>query len=346
MRMHKILQKDPELWDLFCRKEEYQQSLRDRYNRFPYYASNCRTIFVPRASEYLMNHGYHADYPEGRPFAVCLTHDIDAVDEPLSKKTIDVLKHAARGRFKTSMASIKHVRSKHHPFYNFNSIMELEEKYNAQSSFYFLALDPGDQDYEYPIEDLKQEIGSIQDRGWEVGLHSGHLGYRDLNKLKREKKNLEKITGKPVTGCRNHFLNFVVPESWELMKNAGFAYDSSFGYADCPGFRNGMCHPFRPYNLHTGSSIDIIEIPLVIMDDSLSDLYMRLDPGTAWEITRQLIDTVAGYHGVITLLWHNTTLFGEQRTFYEKILKYCAEKQAWMTSGEQICSWWKKYVSD
>ena len=82
------------------------------------------------------------------------------------------------------------------------------------------------------------------------------------------------------------------------------------------------------------------------MDDSLSDLYMRLDSGTAWEITRQLIDTVANCHGVITLLWHNTTLFGEQRTFYENILKYCAGKRAWMTSGEQISAWWKQHVND
>ena len=42
--------------------------------------------------------------------------------------------------------------------------------------------------------------------------------------------------------------------------------------------------------------------------------------GTAWEITRRLIDTVAACQGVITLLWHNTTLFGEQLAFYEKIL--------------------------
>ena len=49
-------------------------------------------------------------------------------------------------------------------------------------------------------------------------------------------------------------------------------------------FRNGMCHPFRPFNLQTGKAVDIIEIPQVIMDDSLFDTYMRLDPDHAWEI--------------------------------------------------------------
>ncbi len=73
-----------------------------------------------------------------------------------------------------------------------------------------------------------QEIGSIQDRGWEVGLHGGHQGYRDLTKLKDEKKKLERITNNSVTGCRNHFLNFIVPDTWEIMKKAGFAYDCSW----------------------------------------------------------------------------------------------------------------------
>lgn len=346
MGMHELLQKDPELWDLFCRKEEYEPSLRDKYNRFPFYASTCRSIFEPRASAYLMNHGYPVTYPESKPFAVCLTHDIDAVYASTLDKSIDTLKQAAHGRFRESVTSVRQVFSKKHPNTNFEDIMNLEERYNARSSFYILALDPADQDYLYPVEDLHHEIGSIQDRGWEVGLHGGHQGYRDLTKLRKEKKKLEKITGRPVTGCRNHYLNFMVPDTWELMKDAGFTYDCSFGYADCAGFRNGMCHPFRPYNLHTGRSIDILEIPQIIMDDSLSDLYMRLDSGTAWEITKRLIDTVAGYHGVITLLWHNTTLFGEQREFYEKILQYCAGKQAWMTSGEQIAAWWNQLGND
>ena len=66
---------------------------------------------------------------------------------------------------------------------------------------------------------------------------------------------------------------------------------------------------------------------------------MKLDAATSWEMTKRLIDTVERYHGVISLLWHNQMLIGDQRKFYEKILKYCAEKNAWMTSGKEIASW-------
>ena len=346
MEMHELLQKDPEIWDLFTRKEEYHSAIRDKFNRFPYYASIYRHIFEPKASKFLMENGYYVEYPNDRPFAVCLTHDIDEVYTSITTKGISAVKKFTKMRFNESLISIHQTRSKKIPLVNFEEIMDLEEQYNAHSSFFVLALDPADRDYEYKIEHLEHEMGIIQDRGWEVGLHVGHQGYRDLNKLRTEKKSLEKVINHSVIGCRNHFLNFIVPDTWELLKEAGFAYDCSFGYADCTGFRNGMCHPFRPYNLQNKKIIDILEIPLVIMDVSLFEDYMRLDMGTAWELTRRLIDTVAGYHGVITMVWHNTTLAGEHRTFYEKILNYCSEKNAWITSGEQIFTWWRNHIKD
>ena len=105
-----------------------------------------------------------------------------------------------------------------------------------------------------------------------------------------------------------------------------------------------MCHTFKPYNLETGKIIEIIEIPLVIMEHSFADNYMRMDSDRAWETTRQLIDTVEACNGVITFVWHNTSFFGDLGKFYEKILTYCAEKDAWMTSGGQIAAWWKDNV--
>ena len=64
MKMHDILRQDPEIWDLFTRREEYQNPLRDQYDRFPYYASKDRDIFEPRASRYLVEHGHTPEYPD------------------------------------------------------------------------------------------------------------------------------------------------------------------------------------------------------------------------------------------------------------------------------------------
>jgi len=261
------------------------------------------------------------------PFAVCLTHDIDAVYRSAVSKGYAALAALKNGDLAGALASARQLRSKRLPFCNFREIMALEEEYGARSSFYFLALAPGDQDYSYDIRDFEEEIGMIADAGWEVGLHGGHRAYCDPEALMVEKQRLESVLGRPVIGYRNHYLRFRVPETWEHLSRTGFSYDATFGYADCVGFRNGMCHPFRPYNLQTGHEIDILEIPLAVMDGTL-DQYMRLDAGRAWEIVRHLIDATERCHGVFTLLWHNTYMVGERLKFYEKILRYCGGKGA------------------
>lgn len=333
--MHDILRQDPEIWDVFTRKEEYTNPLRDQYDRFPYYASKNRDIFEPKASQYLFEHGYTLEYPDDAPFAVCLTHDIDSIYQSIPSKGLATLRLLKRGNIPDAFHTLSQMRLRKLPFCNFSQIMDLEEKYGAKSTFFFMAERPGERDYAYTIEDIAPEIGDIIDRGWEVGLHGGHTTYLDLHEMKEKKERLEKVSRKPVFGYRNHYLRFRVPDTWEYLSQAGFQYDATLGYADCAGFRNGMCRPFRPFNLNTGKGIDIVEIPLVVMDCSL-DQYMKLDPVMAWEMTSRLIDTVEQYHGVLTLLWHNTYFSGENAEFYERILHYCAGKWAWMTSGGEI----------
>ena len=328
----------PELWDHFTRKEEYNPEFRDQYDRFPYYLSKTRDIFQPNVSEFLIDSGYKPEYPDGKRFAVCLTHDIDSVFRTIPEIGLNSAKSLYKRDLNGFSRSLKGIFNKRNPLCNFEEIMDLEDKYGAKSSFYFLALQPGDQDYSYDIMDLKDDIRNIQNRGWEVGLHGGHDAHNSYEKICDEKKRLEDALGSRVVGYRNHYLHFRVPDTWEHLAKAGFLYDTTFGYADCAGFRNGMCHPFRPYNLDTDAVIDILEIPLVVMDGTLFSSYMRLTPDEALSQVKCLIDRVAECRGVFTLLWHNSMFLDGtiEKETYGKILEYCYEKNAWMTSGEEI----------
>jgi peptidoglycan/xylan/chitin deacetylase (PgdA/CDA1 family) len=338
MNIYEILQQVPEIWDLFTRKEEYNNPLRDQYNRFPYYASKNRDIFEPKASQFLLENGYSFEYPEDAPFAVCLTHDIDTVYQSIPSKGRDTIRSLKQFKLTESFKSIAHMRSRKLPLFNFSTIMDLEEKYGAKSTFFFMAENPGERDYSYNIEDLKSEIGEIIDREWEVGLHGGYTTYLNLQEMKEKKKRLEKVTLRPVLGYRSHFLHMKVPDTWECLSKAGFKYDSTLGYADCAGFRNGMCHPFIPFNIANNHEIKIFEIPLIVMDYTLDQTYMRLDGNNKWEFVKMLIERVAACHGVFTLLWHNTHMSRMDLELFEKILRYCNERNAWMTNGSDICS--------
>ena len=189
---------------------------------------------------------------------------------------------------------------------------------------------------------MKEELKEIIRAGFEVGLHGGHNAYNNLEILMSQKDRLEKASDSEIIGYRNHYLRFKVPFTWEILKRAGFKYDATFGYSDCVGFRNGMGHPFRPFNLKTNEFIDIFEIPLIIMDRTL-DTFMRLDMKQSWTVIKRLLDTVRNISGAVSILWHNTDMHGEKLELYEKILSYGKRNEAWMTSGRELYDWWSEH---
>jgi peptidoglycan/xylan/chitin deacetylase (PgdA/CDA1 family) len=334
--MFEILKQNKELWNLFTKAEEYDYLILDRHERFSYYLSKHRNVFEPQVSKYLIENGLDVKYPEEKKFAVCLTHDIDVLYVPKLVTLFDGCKSLVKGQIESSSRMLRSlINNKYNPWWNIKDIIKLEEKYDAKSSFYFLTLDRGEVDFNFDVENLEPELKYIIDKGWEVGLHGGFEAYNNLEKIMENKRRLEKVLDKKVVGYRNHYMKFKVPDTWEVLCKAGFKYDTTFGYTDCAGFRNGMCHPFKPFNIQTDREIDILEIPLIIMDNTLFD-HMRLDMAGAWKIIKLLIDTVEKYKGVITILWHNTYMVNDKLGLYEKILKYCANKDAWMTSGEEI----------
>jgi len=341
--LQKIRQHE-DLWDLYTRKEEYSPQQLDRYGRFVYAHSTNRDILEPRVSKHLVDNGYEIEYPDGKQFAVCLTHDVDEIYPPLKHtllSTLTCLKGLDISGFK-QQAFWKLRGKEQSPYWNFQEIMDLEEKYGARSSFYFLATDTDIRRFRYNIEDLEGELGRIVDRGWEVGLHGGYYAYNDLEEIRREKGRLEQVLGRKVTGYRNHYLRFCVPDSWEILEKAGFGYDTTLGYPDMVGFRNGMCHPFRPYNLRTDTEVSILEIPMIIMDGTLFDSVRSYDE--AWEMTKRLIDTVADCQGVLTLNWHtnnfNCPFRGSWPRLYEQMLQYCYNRGAWMKNVQTVVDWW------
>lgn len=341
-----LRKQDRELWDLYTRKEEYTPKRLDQYGCFPYAAGTYQNILEPAVSKFLVDNGFESKYPANKEFAVCLTHDVDEIYPPLNHALLSSLTCLKKRDFSGLREQVfwKLHGKENSPYRNFREIMDLEENYGACSSFYFLATNSDITRFRYNIEDLEDELHQINDRGWEVGLHGGYYAFNDLEEILREKKRLEKVLDREIKGNRTHYLRFQVPDSWEYLKRAGFGYDTSLGFNEMVGFRNGMCHPFRPYNLHTDREINILEIPLTIMDDTLFESTTSYEE--AWELSKRLIDTVAAYRGVICLNWHSESFhcpFKDPREIlYKKILYYCSGKKAWMTSGEKIYDWWEK----
>jgi peptidoglycan/xylan/chitin deacetylase (PgdA/CDA1 family) len=349
--IHNELKKDKKIWDLFTKKEEYNNIKSNKNNILSYKSTFNKDIFNPIVSEYLKNKGFNFEYEDGKKFAVFLSHDVDDIDIPIRHLFRSCIPYPFHRDFFGFKRLISCYIKKEKPYLTMKKIINLERKYDATSTFYILATQKDVFGRKYNLFDIKEEITHMIDNNCEVGLHTGYFSFDDLKKIKNEKKKIESITNKRINGVRNHVFRFKTPRTWKLLSQAGFLYDSTFGYYDMIGFRNGMCHPFLPYDFKEKKNIDILEIPVCVVDVTLFS-YMKFNAFNAWKQIKNLIDIVGDLNGVFTILWHNWTfsypvsyagLFGKEWTsLYEKVLDYCNKKKAWITSGENIAKYFKK----
>ncbi|KXS40683.1 MAG: hypothetical protein AWU59_2436 [Methanolobus sp. T82-4] len=342
--MYESIRQNPDIWSKFIGKDEDLMMHSSVDSFFDYDRCQLSDVLSPEVSRSLIDSGFEVVLPEEKKFAVCLTHDVDDIYPPLPHTLLSVL-HSVKG---ANLGQLKkhalwRLNGKNSsPYLNFREIMDIEESYGAKSSFYFLTAEKDPRRFRYNIEDAESYMGEIVDRGCEVGLHGGYFSYASYDKLAEEKQKLENVLGKKVIGFRNHYLRFKMTDSWEILSKAGFRYDSTLGFNNAVGFRNGLCHPFRPFDVGGSKELDILEIPLVAMDAALFNCTASFKD--AWELIKGILDTGEQYNGIITLLWHNssfsTPFRKDWKNLYIKILDYCNQKNAWITSGEDIYRWW------
>jgi len=103
---------------------------------------------------------------------------------------------------------------------NFSEFMEIEEKYDVKSTFFFRTqYENGD------YKDYHDNIKELVDGGWEIGLHTDPTSVEDIKKIKNEKENLEKLTNTKILGNRVHYLSNNKQSSKKLSE-LDFLYDS------------------------------------------------------------------------------------------------------------------------
>lgn len=289
------------------------------------------------------------------PFSICLTHDVDEVRKTYQYFT-RTLRFAKSGEVSRSFKELQNffidkIKGEN-PFWTFEKLMEVENSYKVRSTFFFLeesakvTANPVSwkhygRRYKFDDENVTEIIKELDKNGWEVALHGSYNSFNDLNLLEMEKSKLEKALGKKVFGIRQHNLNFSIPYTWEIQRKAGFLYDTSLGFksSDGIGFRWGTSKPFKPFT-EQGEEIDILEIPLTLMDISLKS------PEEGREAVEKLISSVKDFGEVFCVLWHhaffNPRDFGEWIELYSYILELGKTKGAEFLTASEINDIWRK----
>lgn len=331
-------------FDIYSGKTNSAFTLRDKYDR-DIVAGATHTLLEPVVSNFLFESGFRPQYPGGYPFAVCLSHDIDLLYKQESNKPVYYggFKNIANISLYEVKRRLMKERQTIHNEWCLSRLIHANEKANARSSYYFLSLAEDEEDYNYVVTDpfVIDYFSQIKESRSEIGLHGGHRAYNNADKIAVEKNKLQESAKINIVGYRNHYLRMITPETWVNLRNNHFLYDTTFGFAGSAGFRNGMCYPFRPYDASTGQYLDIVEIPLHIMDVSLFQ-YMDFSKQEIMDFIKLMVQKIKRVNGVLTILWHNDKMTNGLDLVYTEILDYLQNQDACFMTGRELVSHYKE----
>ncbi|MGB3525233.1 MAG: polysaccharide deacetylase family protein [Flavobacteriales bacterium] len=322
-----------EIWDLFTGKVERASTDRDAWGRVPSRSAGNMRFLEAVVSRYLYQLGFRPTYPGGAPFAVCLSHDVDVLTISAREK------FGSMRRGQLPFEPLGLLRREVDPRFSVQHLLDVEQRVAAVSSFYFMALEQGDQDYNYAPIEARDEMTMVLDAGSEIGLHGGHRAYAEEEVLAAEKQRLALISGTTLVGYRNHFLRLDLNNTWKFLERSGFVYDTTYGFSDTVGFRNGMCYPFRPIDPDSGLRMGLLELPLIYMDATVF-FNLKVSEQEAWDLFLRVVDEVRSCAGIMTLLWHNNYMDTRRGALYERMLALLASEGVWFSTGAQMVEHW------
>jgi hypothetical protein len=195
----------------------------------------------------------------------------------------------------------------------------------------------------YGATDIREEARQPLARGSELAVH-GIDAWRNCNAGQAEMAQLMSATGEKPVGVRMHWLYFC-EDSPKHLEQAGFDYDSTWGYNDAVGFRAGTSQVFRPAGTER-----LLELPLLIMDSAL--LFpgrMGLSHEIAIEKCRQVVSDVRRFGGTLVINWHDRSLAPERlwgRVYHSLLNDLDRDNRAWFATAAEAVEWfrWRRSV--
>lgn len=359
---------------LLSRQEELGNGSRDAYGRFDCSASwlvrhgmaevPVVDLYARLLARLLLEAAVSAgqpllrklSWPQGRSYGVVLSHDVDDAGRLSPQQGMRMLARAtsqgsfrgmARGIYYALAGVGRSLSRRSDPYWNFETVMQLEAEANYRSTFFFVSHASSarrDPPYEVDTPNLRDLLSRLRAGGWEVGTHGSFDSYLDSGALRVQREKLERVSGGPVRGIRQHYLRLQVPETFQAQADAGFAYDATVGYRATVGFRAGAAFPFFPFDQTVGGQFALLELPLTVMDGPLF-WQLNLSLSEASARTLALLDTVRSVGGLAVLLWHQRVWYEKRypgwSQVYEQVVRYLFEEgQSWVATAGQVADWW------
>jgi peptidoglycan/xylan/chitin deacetylase (PgdA/CDA1 family) len=229
-----------------------------------------------------------------------VTHD---VDWPFNGPGVAHIL-ARRDRFSPEVIR-KVIDEGFNPYYGIPKIMEIEEKFDIRSTFFFRpTYDDGSE-----VDEYEKTIKLLLSHGWEVGLHSNSTSTPE--EINLERRSLEKTAGKPVYGSRVHYLK-IAQNTFSNLAQAGIKYDSSLS--------------FNKEQIDTRNTGYLVKGTLIVFPVTFMDAYLFTYMGLTEEtIVPFMVKTMEKLFDsgiqVMTLLWHDNSVMMKGGRSYADVIK-------------------------
>ncbi|MDX2196179.1 MAG: hypothetical protein NW207_07160 [Cytophagales bacterium] len=257
-------------------------------------------------------------YLSNGKFITSVTHDVDIV-----KKTwkIYLLQHLKKYNTVACVSILTDYISGKYITNNFNSILINSKTSGYKPTLFFLPVRGAYKGYrnaDYDMSDVAKILEKIG-KDIEIALHPGFEASENEAIMKENIANIHRR----VSGCRYHFLMYNALSTPHILQHTSIKYDSTLGFNDMPGFRNGTSYPYLLFDFQTLTHTKVIEIPLIVMDATLfyAHYLAYKDAQSAFEYILPIAEQIKKTGGVLNVNFHNHLFYNGVFTQWQKLLQ-------------------------
>lgn len=255
-----------------------------------------------------------APWPDGKRWAVALSHDLDVVDKWPVFTMLRVIELARKGEIRKLarvLAAAALAAPRRPTEQGVSDVLRIERAHGVRSSWFILCGTPtfktmraGDLTYVPERGATRRILGEIVAAGHEVGLHGSFDTFKNSALFAEQRARLERLVGRRVNGVRQHYLRMEPGATQRAMRDASLEYDSTCGFADRNGFRLGIADAFAAWDPEVGKPVGLTEVPFVWMDRALSKYQGIEDPRRWVDDGLDLADACRAIEGLWVGIWH------------------------------------------
>jgi hypothetical protein len=294
-----------------------------------------------------------APWPNGRRWAAALTHDLDVVDWWAVFTALRLGELATRGRLVQMarvLGAVLASGGRHVVWRGVRDVLAVEATHAVRSTWFVLCGTPtmataraGDLTYRPEGIRASRFMRAIVGAHHEIGLHGSFATSSDPIEFVVQRGRLASLSGGSVRGVRQHYLRMRPSTTPAAMQASGFAFDSTWGFADRNGFRLGVADVVPLWDASTDIALAIDEAPFCWMDRALSK-YRGIERPDAWiDDALALADQCRAVQGLFVGIWHPNLTgalgFPGAPAAYARLVSALIEREAYIAPLGELVAW-------